>query len=296
MAGAVALPVRATDLPVIIDAHTHFYDPTRPQGVPWPNVGSPLYRTVLPPDWKAVAAPHGVTHTIVVEASNWLEDNQWMLELAAREPAIVGFVGNIPPMTPDFAASLRHFAANPTFLGIRISGKTLQTEMLKPEFFTAMRLLAELDLAMDVVGGPDMLPAVAQLADDLPDLRIIIDHVGGSGPPDKLSDAWKDGMKKAAKGRGVYCKVSAVPEQCGNREWGTAPQDTAYYLPILDHVWECFGEERVIYGSNWPVSDRATHYGVVFQMVREYFAARGAGVLARYFKENSMAAYRWMAR
>src|SRR5688500_1324278 len=75
----------------IVDTHTHLYDPTRPQGVPWPGKGTPLDRPVLPADWVAVAAPLGVTETVVVEASKWLEDNAWILNLAAREKSIVGF-------------------------------------------------------------------------------------------------------------------------------------------------------------------------------------------------------------
>ena len=78
---------------MIIDTHTHFYDPTRPQGVPWPGPDEELlYRRVLPEDHRALAAPEGVTGTVVVEASAWLEDNQWILDLAAQTPWIVGLV------------------------------------------------------------------------------------------------------------------------------------------------------------------------------------------------------------
>src|SRR3954463_3661175 len=71
----------------IIDTHTHFYDPTRPQGVPWPGKGDKkLYRPVLPSEYKQLAKPFGVVGTIVVEASPWVEDNQWLLDLAAKEP------------------------------------------------------------------------------------------------------------------------------------------------------------------------------------------------------------------
>lgn len=86
-----------TTLPVlrVVDAHTHFYDPTREGGVPWPGKGTSLYRPVYPKDWLAVAAPLGANETVVVEASAWLEDNQWILDLAAKNPSIVGFVGNL---------------------------------------------------------------------------------------------------------------------------------------------------------------------------------------------------------
>src|SRR4051794_2472532 len=92
---SVAGPGMAADAEVavaggVIDTHTHFSDPTRPQGVPWPGKDDKLlYRRVLPEDYRAVTRGHGITGTIVVEASPWVEDNQWLLELAAREPLIV---------------------------------------------------------------------------------------------------------------------------------------------------------------------------------------------------------------
>ena len=111
---------------MIIDTHTHFYDPTRPEGVPWPNPNDEvLYRRVMPEDYKALAVPEGVTGTVVVEASKWLEDNQWILDLAAAEPFIVGFVGHLEP-TADFKNNLNRFSANPLFRGIRLGSGHLQ--------------------------------------------------------------------------------------------------------------------------------------------------------------------------
>ena len=93
----------------------------------------------------------------------------------------------------------------------------------------------------------------------------------------------------------MFCKVSALVEQTKD-EYGKAPQDTAFYLPILDHVCECFGEDRVVYGSNWPVSDKGAPYDVVFRIVKEYFTAKGREACEKYFWKNSLAAYRWVER
>src|SRR3990172_1342684 len=87
----------------IIDCHTHFYDPTRPEGVPWPSKDDKLlYRRVLPEDYKRVARPLGVTGTVVVEASPWVEDNEWVLDLAAKDPFLVGLVGHLDPKNDPF--------------------------------------------------------------------------------------------------------------------------------------------------------------------------------------------------
>ena len=108
---------------MIIDTHTHFYDPSRPEGVPWPGQDNELlYRTVLPEHYRQIAEPEGVTGTIVVEASAWLEDNQWILGLAEEDPFILGLVGHIDPGRQDFEANLKRFSDHPRFCGIRCGG------------------------------------------------------------------------------------------------------------------------------------------------------------------------------
>lgn len=278
----------------IIDTHTHFYDPTRPQGVPWPTAGSPLYRPVYPKDWAAQAGKHGIRETVVVEASPLLEDNDWILNLAAKEKAIVGFVGNLQPANHDFATNLKRLAANPLFRGIRVSGKALGANLEDQSFLAGVKLMADLGLALDVNGIGD--PAdIARLAAKVSALRIVIDHCGNCGDPQKLTQVWKDGMAACAAQKSIYCKVSALVEMAAAPA-GKAPVETAYYLPILDTLWSRFGPDRLIYGSNWPVSDKGASYDVVFRLVSEYFGAKGSEACEKYFWKNSLTAYKWIER
>ena len=282
----------------VVDTHTHFYDPSRAGGVPWPSKGSPLFRTVRPDDWAKVAAPHGVTHTIVVEASPLVEDNQWILDLAAKDRRILGFVGNLDPMAPEFAANLKRFAANPLYRGIRSQKPNANLTGLVEDsvFLTAMKDMAARGLELDVNASMEKHgEATAKLAATLPDLRLVINHLGAPGDPAALKDGWKQGIRLAAKHKNVFCKVSALVEQT-RTEWGKAPTDTAYYLPILDHLWESFGEDRLVYGSNWPVSDKGAGYDVVYRIVKEYFTSKGKDAAEKYFWKNSQAAYRWTER
>ena len=282
----------------IVDTHTHFYDPKRTEGVPWPEKGSPLYRTVMPRDWLAVAAPLGVTETVVVEASAWVEDNAWILELAAREKCIVGFVGHLLPQHPDFAKHLKRLAANPIFRGIRVSNNDFLEHVDEPDFQRGIVLLADLGLSLDVNGPPVLQPALARLAAEVSALRIVVDHVGSAGDPARLTAEWRAGMSALGRQRNVYCKISALLEQTAQAtaEWGKAPRDTAIYAPILDHCWESFGEDRVFYGSNWPVCEKGGSYADQFRIVDEYFRAKGADVSGKFFWKNSREAYRWIER
>ncbi len=278
----------------IIDTHTHFYDPSRKEGVPWPGKGDKLlYRSVLPGEFEKLSKPHGVVGTIVVEASSWVEDNQWLLDLAAKEPFIVGVVGRLDPASDDFEKNLRRFAKSPLFRGIRISHDDLKAG-LKGKLVERCKLLIELDLALDVNGGPDMPADVALLAEKLPKLRIVINHaanlrIDGKEPPPK----WIEGMAAAAKHPNVYCKVSALVEQTGKKP---APREVEYYSPVLDTLWKLFGNDRLIFGSNWPVSNGGAPYETVVGIVQDYFTAKGETAATKFFHGNSQAAYGWRPR
>lgn len=280
----------------IIDTHTHFYDVTRPQGVPWPPKQSPLYRKVLPEDWKAVASPLGVHETVVVEASPWVEDNEWILQLASAEKCIVGFVGNLDPHDAVFAEHLKRFAANPLFRGIRWRGDLVKWDAGQEKVLNAARLLAEKGLSLDVNGVPAALPQVAKLAKEVPELNIIINHVGGAGDPQKLKPEWLENMRLAAACPNVVMKVCGMLEQVAGKGPAAPPMETGYYLPILEPLWESFGPERLLYGSNWPVSDRAAPYASVFRLVSEYFESKGTEALDRYFTQNARRVYRCLDR
>ena len=162
----------------IIDAHTHFFDPARPAGVPWPAADDEvLYRTTLPEHFRAVASPHGVHRTVVVEASAWLEDNQWILDLAARDSdrSIVGFVGHIEPDDPDYTSHLDRFCANPLFRGLRLSSALVDGP--RDALVEACRELLQRDLSVDLLVNGEQLSVVAELCAALPDLHVVLDHV-----------------------------------------------------------------------------------------------------------------------
>jgi L-fuconolactonase len=290
-------PAIAEESPPAIDTHTHFYDPHRPQGVPWPGKGDKLlYRTVLPGELKELTKKLNIRSTIVVEASPWLEDNQWLLDLAAKEPFIVGVVGRLDPASDDFAKHLARFARDPIFRGIRINHDELKRGLEQKKFLDNLRLLATNDRTLDVNGGPDMPADVARLAQAIPELRIVINHaanvtIDGKAPP----TAWLKGMRAAAAGKNVFCKVSALVE--GTRKTkGDAPAAVEYYRPILDALWETWGEDRLLYGSNWPVSNNAASYATLHEIVRSYFQQRGKVAAEKYFMRNAQTAYKLVTR
>jgi L-fuconolactonase len=273
----------------ILDTHTHFYDPTRPQSVPWPPKDDAfLYRRVTPDELKQIAPPLGVTGTIVVEASSWIEDNQWVLDLAKTESFIKGLVGHLKPGRPGFAADLARFSANRLFRGIRVGLWDIPLTTEDSAFMNDMRLLAKRGLALDVLGGPEQIEKIASLAAAIPDLRIVVDHCAGvrvtGGAPDQK---WIDGIKLLAARKNIHMKVSALVEGTGLPN--SAPLSVEFYRPVLDVLWNSFGEDRVLFGSNWPVSARFASYENVLKIVRDYVESGTAA--EKYFRRNAERVY-----
>lgn len=241
-----------------------------------------------------VAGPHGVTDTVVVEASPRVEDNQWLLDLAARDKRLLGIVGNLDPAAPDFAALVKHFATNPLYRGIRVNAAKVADG--GEAFASGLKILATAGLVLDINGGPATPGIAAKLAEQHPDLTVIINHCGNPGDAQKsLPEDWKAGMKAAGERPNVFCKVSALVEGVKS-EYGQAPADPGYYQPIFDPIWESFGADRLVYGSNWPVSDRGAPYGTVIAIVKALFEEKGAEAAEKYFWKNSQKAYRWRER
>jgi L-fuconolactonase len=273
----------------IIDTHTHFYDPARPQGVPWPpKTETMLYRSVLPLEYEGFARPLGVTGTIVVEASPWLEDNQWVLDVAQRDPFVVGLVGHLEPGKSEFKAHLERFRRNPLFLGIRVGDEAVSNALTSVAYASDFQLLAETGLEVDALGS--LSTELVRFADRFWRLRMVIEHLPGEPPADPVKrEAARRTLGELGQRGHVFGKVSGVLRRVN----GHVPLDVEFYRPALDELWESFGPDRLIYGSNWPVCELVAPYAEVQKVVMEYFDGKGRDAAERFFWKNSRRAYRW---
>ena len=283
----------------IIDTHIHLFDPRRPKGVPWPEKSNTvLYQPALPDRYRKIAAPLGIVGAIEVEASPWLEDNQWVLDVAAKDTIIVGTVGDLEPGKPEFRPQLERFHRNPLFLGIRYGNlwnRDLSAELTKPKFVDDLKALAEAGLELDTANQDTALIAAAvRLTDLVPNLRVVIDHLPQFDPPSEAAArrAYEANLRELGKRKQVYLKVSEVLRRVDGR----VPNDVNFYRPRLDELWEIFGEDRLMYGSDWPNSDLWAPYPQVLKIVRDYVSAKGQSAAEKIFWKNSLAAYRWVKR
>ena len=282
----------------IIDTHIHLFDPTRPQGVPWPTKQDGiLYQPALPGRYRRIAFPLGVRGAIAIEASPWLEDNQWLLDIAAEDAIIVGVVGNLEPGKPGFRKNLVRFKSNPLFLGIRYGNlwnRNLGGELSSRKFIADLRFVADAGLSLDAA-DPDatLISDVLRLTDRVPNLRVIIDHLPQLSPPaGRTGEAYRSNLRELGQRSQVFVKMSEVLRHVNGR----VPEDLNFYRPILDELWEIFGPDRLLYGSDWPNSDLWAPYPNVLRLVRRYFNGKGRAVAEKFFWKNSRTAYRWIKR
>lgn len=283
----------------IIDTHIHFYDTTRPQGVPYPGPNAiPGVPVATPETYRKVVRRLGIVGAIEIEASPWVEDNLWVLEISAKDPIVVGTIGDLEPDKPEFHEYLSRYHKNPLFRGIRYGNlwnRSLSGALRKPEFIAGIKDLAAADLTMDTANPTmDLLNAVIRLTDKVPELRVVLDHLPtfeALGEPQSHLEG-EATLRELAK-RNTYAKLSAVARRVN----GLVQTDPAFYKPRLDLLFGIFGEDRVVYGSDWPNSTgNWVPYEVMLRIVQDYFKNRGRVAAEKYFWRNSIAAYRWVKR
>src|SRR6202167_925132 len=281
----------------IIDTHIHLFDPGRPGGVPWPaKTDTALYKPALPERYKSIAGPFGVVGAIVIEASNLVSDNDWVLDVAANYPMIVGMVGDLIPGTPTYQKDLDRLHANPLFLGIRYGNlwdRDLAVDAKKPEFLPGLKMLAERGLVLDSANpDPSLIRAIAGVSDHIPELGIVIDHLPSARVPTEAAarDEYWSLLRHLAQNKNIFVKLSEVALA---RSEQIAPIPPNFNQDRLDSLWDIFGEDHVLYASDWPNSDHYATYQETIAVVRSYVEAKGHTASEKFFWKNSVAAYRW---
>ncbi len=275
----------------LVDTHVHLWHLDRPEGIYWiPKDNKHLYRSFMPKDHEIVARKNGVDGVVVVQAGQHLPDNQWNLDITAHNKALYrGVVGNLSQVigTEKFQPLFEKLCQDDRYLGYRISGRTKET--LTEEFYRDLKETALRGKTVDILIGSYTLEEAASIAARVPNLKVIIDHFGGVTLDDKpLDPAWVEKFRAVAKHPNVFCKVSAL---FGRVKSQPAPLDLAFYQPILDLTLECFGEDRIVFGSDWPVTRTTAHYAAVLKLTRAYFDTKDPATSRKLFSANAAKFY-----
>jgi predicted TIM-barrel fold metal-dependent hydrolase len=279
----------------IIDTHIHLFDASRPQGAPYK--GSKQYEggIALPSTYRALAQPLGIVGAIEVEASPWIEDNLWVLETSQSDTIMVGTVGNLQPEKPEFAEYLERYHRNPLFRGIRYGNLwnyDLVQQVSNPAFIEGLKLLAQADLVLDTANPRvSLLQAIVKVSDSVPDLRIVIDHLPSLDPTQDDQANYDAVLTELRSRPTIFAKLSEIDHRVN----GQVVSGLAAHRARLDLLMETFGEDRVVFGSDWPNSVGVATLAQIVALTRDYFATRPHAA-DKYFWKNSLQAYKWVRR
>lgn len=288
-AGAAAAAANLSGAPgnsiPIIDTHFHLYDQTRPQGAPFPR--TPNAPPFLPQHFRDSAIPLGIVGGIKVEASPWVEDNLWVLMIIENEPMITGMIGNLDPMKAEFREYLERYHRNKLFLGIRYGNvwenQNLVAAVEQPDFIANMKAFAQTGLTLEVANPRlDLIEATVRLTDKVPELRVVLGHLQALALPTDATilKNYSSNLKELRK-RNVYVKVSGLHRR------PNAELDPTVYKPVMDFIWDIFGEDWLVYAGR----NKAT-----LEIMQAYFMEKGRPAAEKFFWRNSVPAFRWIKR
>ena len=271
-----------------VDAHFHCWQLARGDYGWLTPALAPIYRDVAVSDWQAQSAPHGVTGGVLVQAAPTEAETAFLLAQADVHPAVLGVVGWVDLAAGDAPARIEKVACHPRLKGLRpMLQDMIDAEwILQPALAPALQAMIDCGLVLDALVKPVHLAPILALAGRHPGLRIVIDH---AGKPDIAAGGWQpwaDGMARLASQTGAYCKLSGLMTEAGPRPAPGAVQ------PWAAHVLDCFGADRLVWGSDWPVLQLAGSYAQWWAATRQLLAHLSPQAQAAVMDGNARRLYR----
>jgi L-fuconolactonase len=270
-----------------IDSHQHFWAYDQKQ-YPWIPKGSPLMRNWLPPDLEPLLKGGGLDGCIAVQARQSLEESRWLLELAEHHSIIKGVVGWVDLRAPDVEADLTALARHPKFRGVRhvVQDEPDNQFMLGADFLRGIGKLQPLGLTYDLLIFPRQLHAAIEVVRRFPAQPFVLDHIAKPDIKAGTLSPWREQLRELAKFPNVCCKVSGMVTEADHTAW--KPEDFAPYLEV---VFDAFGEDRLMYGSDWPVCLLAGSYERVFAFADHAIRALGTAAREKFLGSNAARFY-----
>lgn len=251
-----------------IDSHQHFwqYDPV---AYDWINGDMQiLQRDFLPSHVQPKVKAARMDGCVAVQARQSLEENDFLLALANQYEEVVGVVGWLDLRSDQLEHTLEKYGSQEYFKGVRhiVQGEPDPEFIIRPDFVRGVRQLAGSGLAYDILVFEQQFPAVLRFLDMCPDQPFVLDHLGKPNMEKGPSKEWVAGIREMAQHPQLYCKVSGMVTEA---DWATWQPDD--FTPYLDVVFDAFGSDRIMFGSDWPVCLLAADsYGEVVSIIDQY--------------------------
>ena len=258
-----------------IDSHQHYWDIHRFDYF-WMTDQTPtiLRQNFLPSDLKPIYELNRIDGSVLVQATHTLEETWWSLELADSEPSILGVVAWADLTSPQLGATLDKAQSYQYFRGVRHLAQDEPDDdwLLRTDVLDGLRELARRAIPFDLCIHPRHLPHVLTIAERVPGLRMVIDHLAKPFMARKEMDPWCKDISLAARCPQVYCKLSGMITEAG-QHWKSSD-----IQPYLKHCFTEFGPNRCMFGSDWPVCLVAGTWKQVLAAFTQALGAQAVGV------------------
>ena len=271
-----------------IDSHQHFWKYSETE-YPWIGKGTPLQRDWLPADLEREAVKVHIDGSVAVQARQTVEESRWLLKLADESPFIKGVVGWVDLQSEKVEEDLAALSKHKKFVGVRhvVQSEPDSQFMLKPEFLRGIGKLKQFKLTYDLLLYPKHLPATVKVVQQFPEQLFVLDHIAKPLIRAGMIQPWRDDIKELAAHKNVFCKISGLVTEAKLQGW--KKED---FLPYLDIVMQAFGQDRLMFGSDWPVCLLAASYEQVHGLVADYFNQHPAETQKNIFGGTAVKFYR----
>lgn len=276
----------------IVDTHVHLWHPKQLR-YPWLKDVPNLNRPYLLQDYSDAYQDLNIESIVFVQCDthpdDGLKETTWVTSLAAVEPKIKGIVAWAPLEEGEQVAPFVEKLAEESLVkGLR---RLIQSEdidfCIQPNFVKGVKTLSRFNLSFDLCIFHPQLSNAISLVEQCPNVQFILDHIGKPDIKNQLFDPWKQEITKLASFENVYCKISGLVTEADHDSW--TPEDLQ---PYIQHVIEAFSFDRVIYGSDWPVSTLASDFPRWVQTLKEAVSGCSTDELNKLFHDNAIEFYR----
>lgn len=250
-----------------VDAHHHLWK-FNPQEYPWLTENlSVIQNDYFPSDLKPELDKVGIQFSVAVEARLSLFETTFLLEQAAINPFIAGVVGWLDLTSGDLEEHLIWFRRFKKLVGVRhrFNEDSFDLDILNPKIKESISLLSKYGLTYDILCVEKNLPAVIKFTDQFSDQKMVLDHIAKPLIKSGTLKPWEDHIRILAQNENVHCKISGLVTEANWKNW---KEDDL--KPYLDVVFEAFGTDRLLFGSDWPVCLLAASYEKVHNVIHHY--------------------------
>lgn len=254
-------------VPMRIDAHQHFWIYNEKEYAWITDDLRKIRRNYEPDDLFKELKANQFDGSIAVQARQNLEETEWLLKLAEENEFIKGVVGWVDLRSNQLESQLERFCKRKKFVGVRhvVQDEPDNQFVVGEDFLDGISLLSKYNLTYDILVFAHQLPYSTKMVEKFPDQKFVLDHIAKPKIKDQELDSWEREMETVATYPNVYCKLSGMLTEADWKDW--KEED---FKPYLDVVFGCFGTKRVMFGSDWPVSQLAGSYKDTVSLVESY--------------------------